>query len=285
MALFDVLLDVTTVTVALLAVSLVLIVGVGRLRSIYRYGLRKRIAATLPYFVFLGIVLGVMGTFRKAGADLSWLVGIEISSYILDLEGGAVILWLQSFESPALTMYFTAIYIYGYVYLLIFPFLAYLLASDLQPFRTLSLAYAFNYVVGILLYVTFIAYGPRNYELLGVAQLLYDTWPQSQLLTSEVNVNMNVFPSLHSSVSTTIAILAVKTRDRYPRWPLIAVPLAISVCVSTMYLAIHWATDVAAGIGLAVVAVWFAERYYDQYVMFIEWSRDRALETYRSVRQ
>ncbi|QSG11198.1 Membrane-associated phospholipid phosphatase [Halapricum desulfuricans] len=283
MPLLDVLLRVTTVTATLLALSLPPTVGLGRLRSIYRYGIRKRIADVLPYFVFLGIVLGVMGTFRNIGADLSWIVGVEISSYILDFEGGTVIRWLQSFESPLATSYFSGVYIYGYVYLLIFPFLAYLLADDLQPFRTLTVAYAFNYVVGILLYVTFIAYGPRNYPI-GVEQLLYDTWPQSQLLTSEVNVNTNVFPSLHSSVATTIAILAVRTRDRYPLWTLIAVPLAVSVCLSTMYLAIHWATDVVAGIALAVVAVTFAERYHDRFTAFIERARARTRDAYRDLR-
>ncbi|MEF8881419.1 MAG: phosphatase PAP2 family protein [Halapricum sp.] len=283
MALFDVLLGVTTVTVLLLGVTLVPIVGVNRLVAFYRRGPVQRIRAVIPYFVFLGLVL-VVGGFREAGADLSWIVGIEISSLILDLEGGAVIAWLQSFQTPAVTAYFSAVYVYGYIYLLVFPFIAYVLAEDLRPFRVLSLAYAFNYVVGVILYVLFIAYGPRNYPI-GVEQLLYDNWPQSQLLTSQVNVNTNVFPSLHASVSTTIGLLAIRTRDVYPRWPLIAVPLAASVCVATMYLAIHWATDVVAGVVLAGVSVWFAERYHDQYVDIVCRSRDRVLSGLRGLRQ
>ncbi|MFW6018259.1 MAG: phosphatase PAP2 family protein [Halapricum sp.] len=295
MGLLDILLDVTTMTAILLAVSLVAIVGIGRLRSIYRYGLRTRLSEVLPYLVFLALVLGTMATLREVGTDVSWLFGIDIGTYIHTFEGDTVIGWLQSFESPLVTSYFSWIYIYAYVYLLAFPFLAYLLASDLRSFRLLSLAYAFNYVVGILLYVTFIAYGPRNYPI-GVEQLLYDTWPQSQLLTSEVNTNTNVFPSLHTSVSATIAIFAVKTRDLYPLWAFVSVPLAVSVWIATMYLGIHWATDVVAGLVLAVVSVWFAERYLDQFSRFIQrtwgWALDalrrflsQARESYHSVRR
>ena len=280
MALFDVLLDVTTMTALLLAVSLVVIVGIGRLRSIYRYGLRKRLSEVLPYLVFLAVVIATMATLREVSTDVSWLFGIDIGAYIHAVEGDAVIGWLQSFKAPLVTSYFSWIYIYAYVYLLIFPFLAYLLASDTRSFRSLSLAYAFNYVVGILLYVTFIAYGPRNYPI-GVEQLLYNSWPQSQLLTSEVNTNTNVFPSLHTSVSATIAIFSIKTRDRYPLWTLVAVPLAVSIWISTMYLGIHWATDVVAGLVLAVVSVWFAEQYLDQFSRAVERTWDRVLSVSR----
>ncbi len=269
---------VLAVTVVLLGISLVTIVGVAQLRAVARQGVGRQIRRALPYFVFLGIVLGSMATLRSVGSELSWRIGFELSSVIYEIEGGTVVLAVQSVPLPRAPLLFPLVYVFGYVYLLSFPFLAYLLSTDLRPFRTLSLAYAFNYVVGVILYIAFVAYGPRNYYNLGAVEVLYNVWPESQLLTSMVNTNTNVFPSLHSSVSTTIAIMAVKTRDRYPLWTPIAVVLAALVCLSTMYLAIHWATDVVAGIVLAFLSVWFAERYYEQYVDFIERARDRTLE-------
>jgi len=277
--LIAVVIRVLAVTALLVGVSLVAIVGVEQLRAIARRGIFRQIRRTLPYFVFLGVVLGSMATLRSVGSEISWRVGFELSSLIYEIEGGTVVLAVQSLPIPKAPLLFPLVYVFGYVYLLSFPFLAYFLSTDLRPFRTLSLAYAFNYVVGVILYITFVAYGPRNYYSLGAVEVLYNTWPESQLLTSLVNTNTNVFPSLHSSVSTTIAIMAVKTRDRYPLWTPIAVVLAASVCLSTMYLAIHWATDVVAGVALAFLSVWFAERYYEQYVDLVERSRDRTLDT------
>ncbi|MDZ7730656.1 MAG: phosphatase PAP2 family protein [Natrialbaceae archaeon] len=99
--------------------------------------------------------------------------------------------------------------------------------------------------------------------------MLYDSYPTYQYLTSEVNRNTNVFPSLHASLATTVALFAVRTREFYPRWVPIAIFLAISVSVSTMYLAIHWATDVIAGVALAVISVRLA-RYSVEHWAFSE---------------
>ncbi|PHQ46249.1 inositol phosphorylceramide synthase, partial [Halorubrum sp. C3] len=70
----------------------------------------------------------------------------------------------------------------------------------------------------------------------------------------------NVFPSLHTSLSVTVGTFAVLTRDEYPLWTLIAVPLSLSVVIATMYLGIHWLTDVVAGFALAFGCVALAYR-------------------------
>jgi membrane-associated phospholipid phosphatase len=127
--------------------------------------------------------------------------------------------------------------------------------QDDRPAREAILSYALNYVLGVICYVLFIAYGPRNVMPDIVDQLLYLHWPESNLLTSEVNSNVNVFPSLHTSLAVTVALLAYRTRDEYPAWLPISALLAASVVVSTMYLGIHWLTDVVAGVGLAFVSV------------------------------
>jgi len=114
------------------------------------------------------------------------------------------------------------------------------------------------YGIGVLCYVVFIAYGPRNLMPEMVESLLYTSWPQSQLLMTQVNTNTNVFPSLHASLSLTVAALAYRTREVYPRWLFVAIFLAANVVVSTMYLGIHWLLDVVAGGVLALVAVRWA---------------------------
>ncbi|QLH80288.1 phosphatase PAP2 family protein [Halosimplex pelagicum] len=253
MGVVTVLAQVAAGVVALHLLGLVAVVGRDGL-----VGAPARVRANLrsvaPTLGLLAVVLAINGVVRDVGVELSWLIGVNITGAIYALEGGFVA-WLQSFAAPPLTTYFSGVYVFGYAFLLTFPVVAYLACEDDRPVRTLLVAYAVNYALGLVCYVLFISYGPRNVTPEAVRSLLYTNWPQAQLLTGRVNRNTNVFPSLHTSLSVTVALVAGRYRDRFPRWYPVAGALAASIAVSTMYLGIHWATDVVAGAALAVVAV------------------------------
>lgn len=259
MALVDVLTNVVVVVLGLLVVFIPGIAGLDRLRR-WRESLRRNLESSKVELVGLGIVLAVNRIVRDVGVDLSWLIGVEVTALIHELEKG-VVADIQGVGTPALTAYFGFMYVYGYTFVLVFPFVAYLLEDDSRPLRVLMNAYAFNYVIGLVCYVAFIAYGPRNYMPELVDSLLYVHWPDVQLLTSRVNSNTNVFPSLHASLATTVAILAYRYRSSYPRWFPIASVFAVSIVVATMYLGIHWFTDVVFGVVLAVTSIKLADRY------------------------
>lgn len=237
----------------LVGVAAVTIVGrsrLSRIRTLYR----ERTRTMLPYFGLLGGVLVVNKLTRRVGQDLSWVVGVNVTGVIYAIEG-TFVASVQSVATPQLTAFFSFMYVYGYVFVLVFPLLAYFVLEDDRFLRETCLAYAFNYAIGLVCYVVFIAYGPRNLMPAAVESLLYVYWPESQLLTRQMNTNTNVFPSLHSSLSVTVVLLAYRTRDRYPVWLYIATFCSCSIVISTMYLGIHWATDVVAGIVLALVSV------------------------------
>jgi len=256
---------VLVVVLAMLSVALAVIVGRDRLtrtRSAYR----KRLASIAPYLGLLAVVLVANKIARDVGPGLSWLIGVNITSYIHVLDGlylwpvyGAdapqAVVWLQSHATPALTAYFSFIYVFGYVFLLVFPILAYFALADPRPLRRTIVAYGANYVIGVLCYVVFIAYGPRNYIAADVEGLLFTQYTQYQFLTASVNHQTNVFPSLHTSMAVTAALLAWTTRDEYPLWVPLAAILAGSVMLATMYLGIHWATDVLFGVVLGWASV------------------------------
>ncbi|HKL30630.1 MAG TPA: phosphatase PAP2 family protein [Natrialbaceae archaeon] len=212
-----------------------------------------------PTVVALALVLVINSVVRDVGVAVSWIIGINVTDVILSIEGGFVGS-VQSLASPPVTAYFSLIYVYGYSFLLTFPLVLYLLHEDARPLHETTVAYIVNYGVGVVCYVLFVAYGPRNVIPELVDPLLYTNWPQSQLLVRQVNANTNVLPSLHTSLSVTVALLAYRFREAYPRWLPIAVWLAASVTISTIYLGIHWGTDVLAGIALAVLSVFVAER-------------------------
>lgn len=251
-------LGVVLLTVGLPVAFLLVLAGVtiiGRERfGQFRREYRDRVRASAPAVVFLGALLVLNHLLRAVGGELSWLIGWNVTGAIYAFEGG-VVAGLQSVVPSILTPVFAATYLVGYVFLLVFPLIAYLVLRDGKYLRETAYAYSINYGVGLACYLAFIAYGPRNLMPDLVEPLLYTAWPESQLLTSQVNTNTNVFPSLHSSLSLTAALLAYRTRDIYPTWVPVAAALALAVMFSTMYLGIHWATDVLAGAVLAVLAV------------------------------
>ena len=243
----------------LLGTATSLIVGrAGLLRA--RNQFRERLLEVYPH---LGLLLGVLvvnKVAREFGPELSWLIGWNITSRIHSIEGNFVGM-VQSIARPELTMYFSFMYIYGYVFVLVFPFIAYFALPDEKPLKKAAVTFAINYSLGLVCYILFISYGPRNLIPDTVHPLLYSTYPESQILTGQVNANTNVFPSLHTSLSVSSALLAYRTRESYPAWAVLSIPIAVSIIVATMYLGIHWGTDVCAGSVLGAGSVLLAERY------------------------
>jgi len=252
-------LSVAVVTVLLLAPGVALVlVRYPELCTLSAWTdrLRERVRPV----VVLSVVVGVKILLEGAVPSVSWLVGWNVTGLIYGLEGEAVTV-VQSVASPPLTTYFTFVYVYVFAALLVFPILVSLAHPDSWPIREAVVAYSLNYLLGLSSYVAFIAYGPRNHLPGRVSSLLYVHWPEAYLLTSSMNANTNVFPSLHVSFAVTVALLAWRTRSAFPLWPVVASGLAASVTVATVYLGIHWITDAVAGALLGAACVWIAARY------------------------
>lgn len=247
------LVEVAVVIAIATGITLLAVVGPAVLRERAR-GIRIRVHEGLGAIALVLGVLVVNRFVKPIVPELSWAIGIPITDAIFRIEGSFVA-WIQGFAHPWLTAYLAFSYVHLHVFLLLSPFVVYLFAEDARPIRATGIAYAANYGIGVVCYVLFIAYGPRNYLVGEVDSLLYTTYPGLRLITQQANVNTNAFPSLHTSMSVTVALLALWTRDRFPRFPLVAVPITLSVVLATMYLGLHWVTDVIAGIVLAAIAV------------------------------
>ena len=252
-----------TVTLRLFVwvLAMLLVAGVAIIGPRQLYGAGEN---TVPYLrearghvVALLAVLVASAVGREPLQSLSAVIGIQSTGFIYAIEGNFVA-WVQTFATPELTLYFSWVYVYGYVFLLVFPFIAYAALPTSTMLKRLMAAYTLNYAIGLVVYTVVFAHGPRNMMPELVSSLLYTFNPHIQTLTGEVNEATNVFPSLHTSLSVTAAIFAIHTRDRYRAWTPIAGVLALSVVISTMYLGIHWLTDVIAGIALAVGCVYLS---------------------------
>ncbi len=249
-------LQLVVVVGACLAFGLYAFVGPDRIRAL-RPEFRSRLRDAVPHLGFLGLVFVLAMFWRPIGGEVSWTVGYNITHTLYDIEG-YLVPTLQSIETTELTWVLSILYVWGYVFLLVFPLVAYLFVDSLRLFRVTILAYIINYIIGLISYTVFVAYGPRNYMPGETRGLMYEVWPEIETLTTQINANTNVFPSLHTSLAVTVALLAWYTRGTYPNWFYVATGLAVSIVFSTMYLGLHWGVDVIAGILLAVGSVWLA---------------------------
>ncbi|OIB57025.1 phosphatase PAP2 family protein [Natrialba sp. SSL1] len=273
--LVQVLTQVAFVVALALVLSLAVFVGRERLASL-RTEWRPRLRQSAPAFALLAAILGLNRIMRQDGYEISQAYGVHMTEVFYSLEGDFVLLF-RSIATPEVTTFFSVAYVYVYAFVLIFPIVAYVTLSNTVVLRQLLTAYSLNYVIGLAFYLLVIAYGPRNVMIEGMdATHLYYANPEYIHLTTEVNQNRNVFPSLHTSLSATVAIFAYMTRDQYRAWFPVAVGLATSVIISTMYLGIHWAIDVVAGLVLAAVCVVLAKHLVGR------WSLSTAVERVRA---
>ncbi|MCC3376934.1 phosphatase PAP2 family protein [Cohnella sp. REN36] len=82
--------------------------------------------------------------------------------------------------------------------------------------------------------------------------LMLDVYPEFESQYRRLSGLDNCFPSLHTAISVTTALIALRSGRR--KWALLAWLHAGAILFSIFYLGIHWATDMLAGIALAAVA-------------------------------
>jgi membrane-associated phospholipid phosphatase len=71
----------------------------------------------------------------------------------------------------------------------------------------------------------------------------------------------NCFPSLHTAIA--VALAAVAWRSGAPRrYVVFAAILAACIVFSTVYLGVHWVSDVVAGLLLSALVVKLVERFW-----------------------
>ena len=184
-------------------------------------------------------------------------LGYDVTGWVHGLEGdiGAV---LQRFASPAATWFFVFVYVVIFPVLMVAPVLLAAAEERLPAYRAFVKGIAMNYIVCFPFYL----FCPVKEMWAGnpdrVRLLINDVSPRIIEAYRSTSALDNCLPSFHVSLSVTTALLACKTGPR----PLAVVTglAAGLVILSTVYLGVHWLTDVTAGTFLGVVAAMFAAR-------------------------
>lgn len=151
-------------------------------------------------------------------------------------------------QTPWLTSYFRWIYANGFTLPVLIPVFRSFLARDSVKMIRYSLsAHVLQFILIFPFYLTI--------HVNEVWYVLGQPDGMARHLTSSdaAVVVVNCFPSMHTSVAFAMLLLAWREKDRLFRWSWTF--FCLSIIYSTLYLEIHWITDVIAGIFLALVAV------------------------------
>ena len=176
------------------------------------------------------------------------------------LLGVDVALWLGRFATPLFTRAMVACYASYFVAL---PLLACALyfVGERRLFRDLMVSAVLTTVLGYLGYLAVPAVGPYVFEAALFPTRLPGGGTETHFFIAAIDdlrgVARDCFPSLHTAHTTVVLVFA----RRFRGWLFAAyLPIAVGLYLSTMYLRMHYAVDVAAGFACAAVACWVGPR-------------------------
>ncbi len=219
------------------------------------------LAAGLSILIFNYLYL----VFGFDHACTSWVVHLfgseDFTHLVHGLEGEAVATVQRTFDWLPLTWFL------GFVYVVVFPslvFVAIFVFDHLRNRRGLAMVmigYALNYLLELPFYLFFpvrevFHYYRNDLGSSGVRLLLDDIGEVIMRAYRAMSGLDNCFPSFHTSLAVTLALVCWHAGRR--RFAVVVTFLAIANVFSTVYLGIHWVSDVAGGIAVGVVSYWLA---------------------------
>ena len=176
---------------------------------------------------------------------LARALGYDLTPWVHSIEGDAVER-VQATLPRLLVTPLVWFYVSGYIAALILPPAVWTLEERWGAVRATVAAYLFNYLLALPFYlfapVTEVGWSPLSNAI----PMLDEALPG---LSGAVRVGSgldNCLPSLHTSMTTTAAVLAWVHGGPRLRW--IAGVCALATAYAVMALGVHWALDVVTGV-------------------------------------
>jgi len=222
-----------------------------------------RMRGALPAVLVLSITTiaaGLQGGFERAVQ--AWH-NLDFTPLVWAIEGNVVERFQDWARHPVLDYVFVSVYTAGSFLFYFVPFFLLVAMGRGHNAMRIAATMAIIWAVGIVFYffvpvneVWMTASAPYNYT--HVTNVLFEHVPSASTSDAYALAVNNNFPSLHVALTCGIASALWFGRERW-----LAIPgtlIALGVTIATMYLGIHWISDVIAGLILAVGAAWLSHR-------------------------
>lgn len=236
----------------LIAVMGLLWYGTGRQPLAAGGAFVKALATSPKYLIFFVPMLAIL-MLNKYELKLERLFPIhyDMTPVLSGWEGswqGSLQSWVHSDE---LTLFCAFFYLVMFQAVMVASVGIYTYEKNLKLFYAFCVALLLNYLIALPFYL----FVPVN-EAWSVSPhirfLMLDVFPSFEREYRPLSGLDNCFPSLHTSLSVTMALLAARSGNR--RWAVFAGLNAAIIVFSIFYLGIHWFTDMIAGLCLAGTA-------------------------------
>lgn len=219
--------------------------------------------ADLPFLIIFIIIFLAASALHlievKIDPFISSKFGLDFTKTIYKIEGDIVSAF-QIIRNPVLDNYFAFIYMIAFPFLLYFTPVLYIISKDI---KALKLAVT-SYSIAILISLPFLLFFPvhdtwwssQNYHWYDgniIDFRLEEIWPSIINIFFKFTTLNNCFPSMHSCLSAIMAYTAW-IKD-YKRYAYLSTIFAVSIPMATLYLGIHWLTDIIAGEGIALISI------------------------------
>ncbi|MBD3917788.1 phosphatase PAP2 family protein [Paenibacillus sp. PR3] len=251
MVLFDNMGSVTLYTV--LVVTALLTYGVAGNPFAAALDFLKNLVLSPKHFIHFVAVLAILFLNKN---EMRFERNIDFSANFTHLfksiEGNFVANLQHTFENSTLTTGLVFIYVVCLQALLVSSIILYTYRSkSKQMYYATCYAIMINYLVAIPFYLFFPINEVWSYDP-NVRFLMLEAFPKFETEYRPLSGLNNCFPSLHTSISTTLAILAVKSGNK--KWAVLVCTCAALTIFSIFYLGIHWLIDMCGGLVLATFA-------------------------------
>ena len=185
-----------------------------------------------------------------------WIAGkmlfkADFTPSIYSLEGDFVAWFQHIFMNDTLSTITIFIYVMIFPSLMIASIFIYAYQKNYKMFYAVCYAIMFNYIIAIPFYLFFSVNEVWSFRP-DVQALMLHAFPTFETSYRPTSGIANCFPSLHTSISISMAFLAMKSTNKF--WGKFTLISSICIIFSIFYLGIHWLTDMCGGLVLGIVA-------------------------------
>ncbi len=243
-----------TITLASTA-TVIILIWLGSLRNpfhVIKEFAKTLIASRRFLFLFIGVAGILIINKYELTIEKNMNYRADFTPWVFGIEGHFVKNLQEFFYNPIITEICVFFYVIVFQSLLIASIGVYLLNRNKLFVYATCFAIIINYAIAIPFYLFFPVNEVWSYPLSGVTFHMLDVFPDFEKSYRPLSGLDNCFPSLHTSLSVTIMLLAARSGNRV--WRIITSISAVIVVFSIFYLGIHWVTDMVAGSLLGITA-------------------------------